>query len=320
MIRLEHVTKRYEGGQAPAVEDLSMVIPRGELVVLVGPSGCGKTTILKMINRVIEPSSGTIYLDGAETSTFAPHVLRRSIGYVIQRVGLFPHRTIADNIGTVPTLLGWDDDRIRRRVEELVALMGLDSELLDRYPQALSGGQQQRAGVARALAADPPVLLMDEPFGAVDPVVRTRLQGELLDLQQRLHKTIVLVTHDIDEALRLGDRIAVFSEVGRIEQFASPEELLARPASPYVDEFLGAHRTLRRAGLLRLDAILCRKAMPADAVQPYQDDAGLPRLASSATVRDALDVLLAGKHQAVIVTSGDVTVHVAFDDLRAALE
>jgi osmoprotectant transport system ATP-binding protein len=233
-IRLREVTKTFGGTSSPAVGDLSLDIDEGSIVALIGPSGCGKTTTLRMINRLIEPTSGTIEIDGVDVMSRSPQELRRGIGYVIQQVGLFPHRTIRSNIATVPDLLGWDKRRIAERVEELTTLVGLDHELLDRYPDELSGGQQQRVGVARALAADPPVLLMDEPFGAVDPIVRTRLQDELLALQGTVRKTIVLVTHDLDEALRLADRIALMNIGGVIEQLATPDELMRSPANEFV--------------------------------------------------------------------------------------
>ena len=251
-IRLDQVTKHFPGSTQPAVASLSLELREGEITVLVGPSGCGKTTTLKMINRLIEPTSGRIEVFGDDQSALPAHELRRRIGYVIQETGLFPHRTIAQNIGTVPRLLGWDARRIRERVEELAALVGLDLEQLERYPAALSGGQRQRAGVARALAADPPVLLMDEPFGAVDPVVRLRLQDELLALQQSLHKTIVFVTHDIDEAMRLGDRVAILDVGGVLAQYAPPTEMLRRPANAFVEEFLGRERGLRELSLVRV--------------------------------------------------------------------
>jgi len=219
-------------------------------VVLVGPSGCGKTTTLKMINRLIEATSGVIEVAGTDIRTVEPHVLRQGIGYVIQRIGLFPHRTIADNVATVPQLMGWDKTRISERTDELLELVGLEAEMRDRYPAELSGGQQQRVGVARALAADPPVLLMDEPFGAVDPIVRARLQAELLALQQRLHKTIVFVTHDIDEAILLGDRVALLNVGGVLEHYASPAEILAEPANAFVEQFLGEDRGLKRLSLI----------------------------------------------------------------------
>ncbi len=230
--------------------DLSLDIPAGELVALVGPSGCGKTTTLRMINRLIEPTRGTIEVGGIDVRSMAEHELRRGIGYVIQQAGLFPHRRIAENIATVPKLLGWPKARIRKRVEELVELVGLDAELLGRYPSALSGGQQQRVGVARALAADPPVLLMDEPYSAVDPIVRTHLQDELLALQRRVRKTVVLVTHDIDEAIKLADRVAILNVGGVLEQYAPPPELLRSPANEFVESFLGRERGLRRMALL----------------------------------------------------------------------
>jgi len=212
MIRLENVTKVFPTSTRAAVSDLSLDIGRGECVTLIGPSGCGKTTTLKMINRIIEPTSGRIQIDGKDAMAIPAHELRRSIGYVIQQIGLFPHRTIAQNIGTVPVLLGWDQARIDDRVAELVEVVGLDAEMMSRYPSELSGGQQQRVGVARALAADPPVLLMDEPFGAVDPIVRKRLQSEFHDLRGRLDKTVVFVTHDVDEAILLADRVSVMRE------------------------------------------------------------------------------------------------------------
>jgi osmoprotectant transport system ATP-binding protein len=250
MIRLDAVTKTFPGSDIPAVDRLSLDVPRGELVVFVGPSGCGKTTTLKMINRIIEPTSGTITVDGHDATDRPAHELRRDIGYVIQRVGLFPHRTIEQNIATVPRLLGWDKDRIDARTDGLLDLMDLDRAMRSRYPAELSGGQQQRVGVARALAADPPVLLMDEPYGAVDPLVRSRLQDQLLDLQAELHKTIVFVTHDIDEAIKLGDRIAILNVGGILEQYDVPAAILAHPASQFVASFLGDERSLKRLSLM----------------------------------------------------------------------
>jgi len=250
MIRLENVTKVFPTSTRAAVSDLSLDIGRGECVTLIGPSGCGKTTTLKMINRIIEPTSGRIQIDGKDAMAIPAHELRRSIGYVIQQIGLFPHRTIAQNIGTVPVLLGWDQARIDDRVAELVEVVGLDAEMMSRYPSELSGGQQQRVGVARALAADPPVLLMDEPFGAVDPIVRKRLQSEFHDLRGRLDKTVVFVTHDVDEAILLGDRMAILNIGGIIEQYDPPEKVLAEPASDFVERFLGGERGLKRLALL----------------------------------------------------------------------
>ena len=255
MIELSHVSKTYPGTIAPAVGDLSLAVPAGETVVLVGPSGCGKTTTLKMINRLIEPTSGTITVGGRNVFDIAAHDLRREIGYVIQQIGLFPHRTIADNIATVPRLLGWDKQRTTRRVAELTELVDLDEEMLPRYPAELSGGQRQRVCVARALAADPPVLLMDEPFGAVDPIVRARLQDELVDLQARLRKTIVLVTHDIDEAIKLGDRVAILDVGGVLEQYAPPADLLRDPANEFVADFLGSDRGIKRLSLIPVSSV-----------------------------------------------------------------
>ena len=248
-VRLSAVSKRFRGSSTAAVERLSLEVPRGAVVALIGPSGCGKTTTLRMINRLVEPTSGLIEVEGRDTRGMDPIALRLGIGYVIQAVGLFPHRTIADNIAVVPRALGWDRQRVRARVAELAELVGLEQEQLARYPDELSGGQQQRVGVARALAADPPILLMDEPFGAVDPVVRARLQQELLDLQARLHKTIVLVTHDLDEAVTVADRVALLDRGGRLAQYSAPDELLRDPSEPFVAEFLGADRSLRRLAL-----------------------------------------------------------------------
>jgi len=259
MITLSQITKTFPGTTTPAVDSLTLEINEGEVVVLVGPSGCGKTTTLKMINRLVEPTSGTITVAGQDILSLQAHELRRGIGYVIQQIGLFPHKTIAANIATVPTLLGWDRAVTAQRVDELVQLVELPAEMLDRYPSELSGGQRQRVGVARALAADPPVLLMDEPFGAVDPIVRANLQNELLDLQARLHKTIVLVTHDIDEALKLGDRVAILNVGGILEQFGSPEEILRAPQSEFVEEFLGGERGLKRLALMPASAAGVRR-------------------------------------------------------------
>ncbi|MEU4502923.1 betaine/proline/choline family ABC transporter ATP-binding protein [Streptomyces sp. NPDC024089] len=252
MIRFEHVTKRYADGTT-AVDDLSFDVAEGELVTLVGPSGCGKTTTMKMVNRLIEPTEGRIFLDGDDISAIDPVRLRRRIGYVIQQVGLFPHRTVLENTATVPHLLGWKRGKGRERAAELLDLVGLDPSVYgDRYPEQLSGGQRQRVGVARALAADPPVLLMDEPFGAVDPVVRERLQNEFLNLQEQVRKTVLFVTHDIEEAVRLGDRIAVYGQ-GSIEQFDSPATVLGAPATPYVADFVGADRGLKRLSVTPIE-------------------------------------------------------------------
>ncbi|HYN31660.1 MAG TPA: betaine/proline/choline family ABC transporter ATP-binding protein [Ilumatobacteraceae bacterium] len=258
------MSKRFGGGTGAAVDNLSLDIEEGSIMALLGPSGCGKTTTLRMINRLIEPTSGRIEIDGVDIMSQSPQVLRRGIGYVIQQVGLFPHRTVSSNIATVPTMLGWDRARIAERVAELTALVGLDHELLDRYPDELSGGQQQRVGVARALAADPPVLLMDEPFGAVDPIVRARLQDELLDLQTKVRKTIVLVTHDVDEALRLADRIALMNVGGVVEQLAAPDDLMRAPANGFVASFVGEDRGLRRLGLNTVASLPFRQGAVVD--------------------------------------------------------
>ncbi|WAL97028.1 ABC transporter ATP-binding protein [Streptomyces sp. Je 1-369] len=252
MIRFEHVTKRYADGTT-AVDDLSFEVAEGELVTLVGPSGCGKTTTMKMVNRLIEPSEGRIFVDGDDISGIDPVQLRRRIGYVIQQVGLFPHKTVLENTATVPHLLGVKRGKARERAAELLDLVGLDPAVFgDRYPEQLSGGQRQRVGVARALAADPPVLLMDEPFGAVDPVVREHLQNEFLRLQQAVRKTVLFVTHDIEEAVRLGDRIAVYGH-GSIEQFDTPSTVLGAPANDYVADFVGADRGLKRLSVTPIE-------------------------------------------------------------------
>ena len=254
-VQFDGVTKRYDGaGQGPgAVNDLSLNVPAGKICVLVGPSGCGKTTSLKMVNRLIEPTSGRILIDGVEIAGREVTALRRGIGYVIQQVGLFPHLTIGGNVAVVPRLLGWDAGRIRDRADELLALVGLEPvRYRDRYPAQLSGGERQRVGVARALAADPPLMLMDEPFGAVDPIVRERLQNEFLRLQRDLSKTILFVTHDIDEAIKMGDLVAVMQTGGRLAQFGPPDEILAHPASDFVARFVGADRGLKRLSLARV--------------------------------------------------------------------
>nr|WP_116708861.1 ATP-binding cassette domain-containing protein [Actinomycetospora cinnamomea] len=252
MIVLEGVEKIYPGSTQPAVSELDLAIPQGEIVMLIGPSGCGKTTTLKMINRLIEPTSGRILLDGKDVTHVNGDQLRREIGYVIQQGGLFPHFSIADNIGVVPKMLGWDKQRIRERADELLHLVGLEpSTFRDRYPRQLSGGQQQRVGVARALAADPPVMLMDEPFGAIDPITRERLQEEFLDIQRTVGKTIAFVTHDLQEAVKLGDKIAVFA-TGRLEQYADPDTVLTRPANDFVSDFVGGGAAVRRLSLVEL--------------------------------------------------------------------
>jgi osmoprotectant transport system ATP-binding protein len=251
-VRYENATKRYDGAAEPAVDRLSLEVPAGEICVLVGPSGCGKTTAMRLVNRTVELSGGDVTIGGRSVREREPAQLRREIGYVIQQIGLFPHRTIAENIGAVPQLLGWKRDRIRARSAELLELIGLDPELGDRYPAQLSGGQQQRVGVARALAADPLVMLMDEPFGAIDPINRERLQNEFLRLQAEIGKTVLFVTHDIDEAIKVGDRIAVMRQGGRVAQYATPAELLMAPADEFVEDFVGADRALKRLALMRV--------------------------------------------------------------------
>ncbi len=277
-ILLDGVTKRYGEGSAPAVDNISMEIPAGEIVMLVGPSGCGKTTTMKMINRLIEPTSGRILIGDDDVTKRDPDELRRHIGYVIQGAGLFPHFTVGDNIAIVPKLLKWDKDRIAARVDELLDLVSLDpAQYRDRYPRELSGGQQQRVGVARALAADPPVLLMDEPFGAVDPITRQRLQDELLRLQEDLRKTIVFVTHDFDEAVKLGDRIAILQAGSKIVQYDTPEQILTHPADDFVRTFVGAGAALKQLTLTRIRDVGLHEAAvahigddPAEAVRTAQ--------------------------------------------------
>jgi osmoprotectant transport system ATP-binding protein len=252
-LEFRSVTKRYPGQRDPAVEQLSLTVPAGEICVLVGPSGCGKTTAMRMVNRMIDISEGDILLDGRSVKQRRPAELRREIGYAIQQIGLFPHLTVGDNIATVPRLLGWDKQRIHARIDELLELVSLDPhETRDRYPAQLSGGQRQRVGVARALAVDPPLMLMDEPFGAIDPINRERLQNEFLRLQREIRKTVVFVTHDIDEAIKMGDRIAVLQQGGKLAQYAPPAELLMFPSGRFVEDFVGADRALKRLALQRV--------------------------------------------------------------------
>ena len=254
-VSFKNVTKVYPGSEEPAVDSLSLDVGTGEICVLVGPSGCGKTTAMRMVNRTVEITGGDIEIGGTSVRDRSPAQLRREIGYVIQQIGLFPHRTISQNIATVPGLLGWDKDRTRDRVAELLELISLPADVADRYPAQLSGGQQQRVGVARALAADPPVMLMDEPFGAIDPINRERLQNEFLRLQAEIRKTILFVTHDIDEAIKMGDRIAILREGGKLAQYATPAELLMDPADDFVEDFVGADRALKRLALMRVSDI-----------------------------------------------------------------
>jgi osmoprotectant transport system ATP-binding protein len=298
MIRLEGVTKRYPGGQV-AVDALTLDVEEGELCVLVGPSGCGKTTTLRMINRLTEPTEGRILLAGEDVTTGDPVALRRRIGYVIQQVGLFPHQSISTNVATVPRLLGWDRRRIEARVRELLELVGLNPAVYwDRYPDELSGGQRQRVGVARALGADPPVLLMDEPFGAVDPVTRARLQDELLRIQATLAKTIVFVTHDVEEAVRLGDRIVVLAQGGVLAQHGTPAEVLGCPADEFVAAFVGEDRGIKALQTATVgDADL---AAPSEPLPPVRIDVG-------ATLTEALSSLLLLDDPALtVVADGEV--------------
>jgi len=314
VIRLDDVTKRFGDGPI-AVDHLTLEIPTGDLCVLVGPSGCGKTTTMKMVNRLIEPTSGRIFLDDRDITKGDPVLLRREIGYVIQQVGLFPHQTIAQNVATVPRLLGWDRAHIRARTSELLELVGLDPGVFARrYPSELSGGQRQRVGVARALAADPPVLLMDEPFGAIDPITRGRLQGEFLRLQAEVRKTVVFVTHDIEEAVRMGDRIAILAEGGRLEQYDTPAHILGHPASSFVADFVGADRGLKR---LSVTPLTVAELEQLDGVAPGGDVAATTAALASAgrpiggtvpvtgSLREALSALLQTDTGRVGVVDGD---------------
>jgi len=267
-VRYENATKRYGKSAVAAVDGLTLTAPAGEICVLVGPSGCGKTTAMRLVNRTVELTEGDVLIGEESVRQRDPARLRREIGYVIQQIGLFPHRTIARNIGTVPELLGWERDRIEARTAELLGLVGLDPDLADRYPSQLSGGQQQRAGVARALAADPLVMLMDEPFGAIDPISRERLQNEFLRLQAEVGKTVLFVTHDVDEAIKMGSRIAVMRQGGQVAQYATPAELLMDPADDFVADFVGADRALKRLALMRVSDIDLWKAPIARAGQP----------------------------------------------------
>jgi osmoprotectant transport system ATP-binding protein len=312
-ITLDQVRKVYRDGTV-AVNSLSLDVPAGETVVLIGPSGCGKSTVLRMLNRLIEPTSGHILLDGEDVGTCNPVRLRRRIGYVIQNVGLFPHQDIRANVGTVPRLLGWPRAKTAARVDELLDLVGLEQTRYSRrYPHELSGGQRQRVGVARALAADPVVLLMDEPFSAVDPIVRARLQEEFLRLQKAVRKTVVLVTHDLDEAIRLGDRIAVLSDGAHLEQYSPPAELLAAPANDFVTEFVGPDRELKR---------LAVTPIPRDVIRPLAtaDSNAEPTVPAGATLREALTALLESETGRVRVTDGEQALgYLTVAEIHAAL-
>jgi osmoprotectant transport system ATP-binding protein len=291
-ITFDHVTKRYPGRDAAALDDLSLEIPAGAFCILVGPSGGGKTTALKMVNRLIPFDSGDILIDGRSVRDIPVVELRREIGYVIQQVGLFPHMTVGENIGTVPRLLGWPKLKIRERCSELLELVGLEQSDVKRYPAELSGGQRQRVGLARALAADPPLLLMDEPFGALDPITRFRLQTEMLRLHREVRKTVIFVTHDIDEAIQLGDRIAILREGGVLAQYDTPDAILAQPADDFVAKFIGEDRALRRLALKRLSDV---KLSPADGAEQQ------PRVSIETTVRNAVSLLLETKTDRLLV-------------------
>jgi osmoprotectant transport system ATP-binding protein len=295
-VEFAHVAKRYPGGEEFAIRDLSFTVPAGEVCVLVGPSGCGKTTAMRLVNRMIELTSGDILLDGESIKGRDESQLRREIGYAIQQVGLFPHLSVGDNIATVPKLLGWDKQRMRARVDELLELVGLEPEMRRRYPAQLSGGQRQRVGVARALAVDPPLMLMDEPFGAIDPITRARLQDEFLRLQGDIRKTVLFVTHDIDEAIKMGDRIAVLRHGGELAQFATPTELLMHPADEFVEQFVGADRALKRLSLMRVRELDLRVLLPSS------ERNGQVRIADDTPVRDALaELLQSGRPEGIVV-------------------
>jgi osmoprotectant transport system ATP-binding protein len=295
-IVFDHATKRYPGRPAPAVDDLTFAIPAGEVCVLVGPSGGGKTTAMKLVNRLVELSSGDVRVDGQSVQSLDETELRRRIGYVIQQVGLFPHMTVADNVGTVPRLLGWPKRRIAERADELLDLVDLPAEdYRDRYASQLSGGERQRVGLARALAADPPVMLMDEPFGALDPITRARLQKELLRIQGEVRKTVIFVTHDIDEAILLGDRIAILRPGGKLAQVDTPEQILAHPADEFVAEFVGVDRGLKLLSLRRLDEV---------ELDPPNGTVA-PSAPGETTLRDALSLMLSAGSRSLVVLDGD---------------
>ena len=295
-IVFDRVTKRYPGRAEPAVRELSLVVPAGEICCLVGPSGGGKTTAMKLVNRLIDITEGDITIGGTSVRSLDRTELRRGIGYVIQQVGLFPHMSVAENIATVPRLLGWPKARIRERSDELLDLVDLPAvDYRDRFPAQLSGGERQRVGLARALAADPPVMLMDEPFGALDPITRARLQHELLRIQHELHKTIIFVTHDIDEAILLGDRIAILREGGVLAQYDTPEGLLSHPVDDFVTRFVGADRGLKLLALRRLDEL---------PLGPLDGATG-PAAPGSTTLRDALSLLLTERARTLVVTDDD---------------
>jgi osmoprotectant transport system ATP-binding protein len=312
-IVLDGVTKVYEGSSRPAIDDLSLTIPAGEICVLIGPSGGGKTTAMKMINRLISITSGDITIDGTSVNALEKTELRRGIGYVIQQIGLFPHMTVEHNIGTVPRLLGWDKERIRARARELLELVGLDpDEHGHRYPRQLSGGQRQRVGLARAMAADPPLMLMDEPFGAIDPITRERLQNDFLRLHREIRKTVVFVTHDIDEAIKMGDRICILREGGVLAQYDTPEAILAAPADDFVARFVGEDRGLKRLALRRVNEV--------DLLPVPDGDSG-PACSQRTTLRDALSLMLTEGSSGVVVRGedGDPKGYLTFEVVRRLL-
>jgi osmoprotectant transport system ATP-binding protein len=312
MIEFKQVSKTYSGSDKPVVNDLSFEVPEGEICVLVGPSGCGKTTTMRMVNRLIEITEGEILIGGEPNSAMSGTQLRRKIGYAIQQIGLFPHRTIAVNIGTVPNLLGWDKGRIKNRVDELLNTVGLPpDEYRDRYPAELSGGQQQRVGVARALAADPPIMLMDEPFGAVDPITREGLQDEFLRIQQDIKKTIVFVTHDIDEAIKMGDKIAILKQGGVLAQYDTPENILSKPDSEFVSSFVGADRVLKRLSLTRVGEM--------DLERANGDTDRLLRINEGVTVRDALSELIGSGHSKAVVEKDGENGLLTFEAIEALM-
>jgi osmoprotectant transport system ATP-binding protein len=299
-LELRNVSKRYDGQQDAAIRELSFTVPAGDVCVLVGPSGSGKTTTMRLINRMIPLTSGDILLGGSSVLKREPRALRREIGYVIQQVGLFPHQTVAENVATVPRLLGWEKARVAARVFELLDLVGLEgADMRDRYPAQLSGGQRQRVGVARALAADPPLMLMDEPFGAIDPINRARLQDEFLALQRQVRKTVVFVTHDIDEAIKMGDRIAILREGGVLAQYDTPAAILSRPADEFVARFVGADRALKR---LALTTVADLELVAPNGVAGTR---GAQRVAPTTTARDALSMLLLAGGRPLLVVEGE---------------
>lgn len=332
MIELDRLTKIFEGpqGEVPAVCEVSLRVPAGEICVFLGPSGCGKTTTLKMINRLIEPTSGSVFLNGEDTGKVNPITLRRSIGYVIQQIGLFPNKTVGENICVVPDLLGWDRRRARARAAELLEMVGLAPDsFMDRFPNELSGGQQQRVGVVRALAADPPVMLMDEPFGAIDPINRAGIQDEFLRMQERLKKTIILVSHDLDEAIKMADRIAIFRS-GKLQQYATPSDLLAEPANEFVQDFLGSDRALKRLSVISVASAMLRDVVtvsPEDPVANLEARSEHPGREVAVCLDDAGRPIGMVKDLQLVPSEGPVKAHMqaaepvvqAGDDLRTAV-